>query len=212
MSTKKEVRELQIRREGRKSTKITGELDRGQNRDLQYYLGKNYPILIYSAEEGGYVAEIEELPGCITQGETLEEISDRINNARQLWIEVAYEDGVEIPLPRTEHEYSGKFVVRIPTYLHRRLVEQATREGVSLNQYVETILTAGTTCADMKNEIKEVLTTALVKKLVTEGTPGFGHQTGYIGGPRWTLGENQGLLEVEDIKFSKDKWETRVAV
>lgn len=182
MSYKKESRELKIRREGRKTTKVTRELDMGLNRDLQYYLGKNYPILIYPAEEGGYVAEIEELPGCITQGETLEEVSDRINNARQLWIEQSYEDGLEIPLPRTEEEYSGKFIVRIPIYLHRRLAEQAMRESVSLNQYVETILTAGTTRADTKNEIEKVIAEIkrLEKQLINERTPVFGCQVEYM--------------------------------
>lgn len=154
MNYKRESRELKIRKEGRKTTKVTRELDVGLNRDLQYYLGKNYPILIYPAEEGGYVAEIEELPGCITQGETLEEVSDRINDARQLWIEQSYEDGSEIPLPRTEEDYSGKFIVRIPKHLHRRLVDTARRENVSLNQYVESILSAGVATQNVINGIE----------------------------------------------------------
>jgi predicted RNase H-like HicB family nuclease len=110
---------------------------------IKYYLGLNYPITIYNAEEGGYVAEIEDLPGCLTEGETLEEVTQRIENARNAWIQTAYEDGTEIPLPRTDEEYSGKFMVRIPKYLHRRLSEKARREGVSLNQYIESILSAG---------------------------------------------------------------------
>lgn len=110
---------------------------------IEYYLELNYPITIYRAEEGGYVAEIENLPGCITEGDTLEEVTQRIENARNAWIQAAYEDGIEIPPPRTDEEYSGKFMVRIPRSLHRRLAEQATREGVSLNQYVESILSAG---------------------------------------------------------------------
>ena len=117
--------------------------NRKEARPLEYYLEMNYPFTIYRAEEGGYVGEIEDLPGCITEGDTLEEVLQRIEDARRAWIEVAYEDGMEIPLPRTEQEYSGRFIVRIPKYLHRRLAEQATREGVSLNQYVETILSAG---------------------------------------------------------------------
>lgn len=111
-----------------------------QSRDLKCYLDLDYPITIYRAEEGGYVAEVEDLPGCITEGDTWEEVSERIEDARKSWIETAYEDGVEIPLPRNDEQYSGKFIVRIPKSLHRRLAEQARREGVSLNQYVESIL------------------------------------------------------------------------
>ena len=33
----------------------------------------NYPIIIYPCEEGGFVAEIPALSGCLAQGETLEE-------------------------------------------------------------------------------------------------------------------------------------------
>lgn len=110
------------------------------NKTLQDYLDRHYPFVVYPAEEGGYVAEVEELPGCITQGETLEEVSERIENARRAWIEQAYEDGMEIPLPRIEQEYSGRFVIRLPKYLHRQLAEQAAKEGVSLNQFAATLL------------------------------------------------------------------------
>lgn len=123
-----------------------------KNNDLEYYLQLEYPVTIYPAEEGGYVAEIEDLPGCITEGETLDEVSQKIDEARRAWIEVVYEDGLEIPLPRTEQEYSGRFIVRIPKYLHRRLVEQARREGVSLNQHVEVILSSGTSIQETKIE------------------------------------------------------------
>ncbi|WP_273039079.1 type II toxin-antitoxin system HicB family antitoxin [Iningainema tapete] len=36
-------------------------------RTLDYYLNLNYPITLYpDTEEGGYVAEIKDLPGCLT--------------------------------------------------------------------------------------------------------------------------------------------------
>ncbi|MCQ2559676.1 MAG: type II toxin-antitoxin system HicB family antitoxin [Clostridia bacterium] len=43
--------------------------------------------------------------------------------------------GREIPLPITEENYSGKFLIRMPRSLHRRLAIEAKKEGVSLNQY-----------------------------------------------------------------------------
>ena len=126
-------------------------MKRRDNRiSINYYLQLEYPITIYRAEEGGYVAEIEDLPGCLTDGETISEVTEKIDAARHNWIESAYEDGVSIPLPRTEQEYSGKFVVRIPKYLHRQLAEQASREGISLNQYVEALLSSGTSIQEMK--------------------------------------------------------------
>ena len=62
---------------------------------------------------------------------------------RPLWIEAAYEHGIDIPLPSYPEEYSGKFVVRLPRSLHRRLAESAERDGVSLNQYVVMLLSGG---------------------------------------------------------------------
>ena len=110
---------------------------------MKYYLEQSYPMTIYPDDQGGYVAEIKDLPGCITQAETLKEAYSAIDVARQLWIGLAYKDGIEIPLPREEQEYSGKFIIRVPKYLHRRLSQQAVREGVSLNQYVVSLLAAG---------------------------------------------------------------------
>lgn len=114
-----------------------------ERRDLDFYLNLHYPVTIHADPEGGYVVEIEELPGCMTQAETLDEALKAIEDARKLWIKTAYEGGQEIPLPREMEEYTGKFLVRIPKSLHRALVRAAKREGVSLNQYVTNLLSAG---------------------------------------------------------------------
>jgi antitoxin HicB len=76
----------------------------------------------------------------MSQGETAEEALASIREAIQLWIETALEDGYEIPEPRAEAKYSGKFVVRVPRSLHRELVQTAEREGVSLNQFINVAL------------------------------------------------------------------------
>jgi len=138
---------------------------------IEYYLKAVYPVTIYSAPEGGYVAEIEDLPGCITEGETLEEVFQRIEDTRRAWIEIQYEDGAEIPLPRTEQQYSGKFLVRIPKGLHRQLAEQAKREGVSLNQYTETMLATRATLKDVSDQIAERLMIIATKQLGTFTSP-----------------------------------------
>ncbi|MBW4578115.1 MAG: type II toxin-antitoxin system HicB family antitoxin [Tildeniella nuda ZEHNDER 1965/U140] len=69
---------------------------------LEHYLKLRYPITVYPEAEGGYVAMIKDLPGCITQGETPDKIMANIEEARQLWIETVYEHGDEIPLPSDE--------------------------------------------------------------------------------------------------------------
>jgi predicted RNase H-like HicB family nuclease len=107
-----------------------------KRKPLDFYLKLKYPVTLIPAEEGGYAVEIEDLPGCYSQGETVEEAIEMIKEARQLWMESMYEDGQEIPLPSSEVEYSGKFNVRVPASLHRKLAKLAVKEGVSLNQYI----------------------------------------------------------------------------
>lgn len=67
---------------------------------LEYFLSLKYPISIYPEEEGGYTALIPNLPGCMSQGETLGEVIINIEEARELWIETVYHSGKKaIPLP-----------------------------------------------------------------------------------------------------------------
>ncbi len=114
-----------------------------RKRTVEDYLKLPYTIEVIRDEwDGfaGYFARVVELPGCMTQGDTFEELGEMIEDAMRGWIETALADGQEIPEPRAEERYSGKFVVRVPKSLHRELVEAAEREGVSLNMFVSTAL------------------------------------------------------------------------
>jgi antitoxin HicB len=46
--------------------------------------------LLQACPEGGYFVQIEDLPGCYSQGETVEEAMEMIEEARQLWMESMY--------------------------------------------------------------------------------------------------------------------------
>ncbi len=50
---------------------------------------------------GGYSAEVPALPGCFTQGETLEEVQSNLREAAEGWLDVAHEDG-RIKLAQSE--------------------------------------------------------------------------------------------------------------
>ena len=113
-----------------------------RSKDLEFYLNLNYPVTIHPDTDGGFFAEIQELPGCMTQGETLEEVFEAIEDARHGWIQVAYENAQDIPLPRDMEEYSGRILLRIPKSLHGTLIYAAKRDGVSLNQYISSLLSS----------------------------------------------------------------------
>lgn len=111
---------------------------------LDYYKNLPYTIELRQDPEEGWFARVKELQGCMSQGDTAEEAIAMIREAMELWLEVALEEGLPIPEPRSEEDYSGKFVVRVPRSLHRELAERAKREGVSLNQYINVALARAT--------------------------------------------------------------------
>jgi predicted RNase H-like HicB family nuclease len=45
--------------------------------------------VIHPAEEGGYWAEVPALPGCITEGDTMEEVMANLKDAIEGWLDVA---------------------------------------------------------------------------------------------------------------------------
>lgn len=106
-----------------------------EKQPLEYYLNLQYPVILYPDPEGGYVAQIKDLPGCLTQGETLDETVANINEARELWIETAYEFGDDIPLPSTEETYRSKLLLR--TEQKQSLVETAAEIQNLLQQLQE---------------------------------------------------------------------------
>jgi antitoxin HicB len=57
----------------------------------------NYPMVIYPSEEGGFVAEVPALQGCLAQGETLEETLQELIVVRSLWLETAQKHGQKLP-------------------------------------------------------------------------------------------------------------------
>lgn len=54
-------------------------------------------VLIHSAEEGGYWAEIPGLPGCVSQGETISEALTNVREAAEGWIDEASENALVQP-------------------------------------------------------------------------------------------------------------------
>jgi antitoxin HicB len=108
--------------------------------DVEHYLALPYRIEL-TPDDGEWVVSMPELPGCLSQGATVEEAVAMIREAQRLWIEVALEDGVPIPLPgQDDHHYTGKFMVRVPRDLHRALVVAAEAQDVSLNLFIATAL------------------------------------------------------------------------
>jgi len=48
--------------------------------------------IVHEAEEGGYWAEVPSLPGCVTQGESMEELESNLHEAIEGWLLAAEPD------------------------------------------------------------------------------------------------------------------------
>lgn len=129
-------------------------VSKSEVRDLDYYLSLRYPVRVIQYEDGTYFAEIPDLPGCMTEADTIDEVFEMIEDAKRGWIEVGLERGLEIPLPETEKEFSGKFIVRVPKSLHAYLSRKSSEEGVSLNHYVSLLLATNPFQVDFKKRRK----------------------------------------------------------
>ena len=70
-----------------------------------------YTVIFERAAEGGYIALVPALPGCMTQGETFEQARDNIKDAIAGYLAVLREDGEEIPMA----EESITATVSVPT-------------------------------------------------------------------------------------------------
>jgi len=100
-----------------------------------------YPFeirLLTTEEGGGYLITFPDLPGCMSDGETIEEAIANGADAEAAWLQAARKWGD--PIPKPNEGPSGKFVQRLPKSLHARLVARARQEGVSMNTLVTAVL------------------------------------------------------------------------
>ena len=105
-----------------------------------------YPIEVFwSEEDEGYIAVAPDLPGASAWGKTEVVAIRELRTVVELWIKAAKKVGNPIPKPsdRSDANYSGKFLMRVPKRLHAELAHTAKAQGVSLNQYVLYLLTRG---------------------------------------------------------------------
>lgn len=97
-------------------------------------LNKAYARRLVPDEAGGYVASIQEFPGCVADGDSAEEALRNLDSAAEAWLEVALAHGQDVREPISLDGFSGKIALRAPRSLHRQVAELAELEGSSINQ------------------------------------------------------------------------------
>jgi antitoxin HicB len=89
-------------------------------------------------EGGGYLAEYPDIPGCMSDGETIEEAIANGREALRDCIEVFKQSGREVPKPAAVEP--AQWRQRLPRTLYMKLTAQAETEGVSINSLVTAII------------------------------------------------------------------------
>lgn len=96
---------------------------------------EDFPVVIsWDDRDHIFVASVPMLQGCMTHGETRAEALTNAQEAAELWLEVAAQDGDFIPNP--PKEATGKLLLRLPKDLHARITNTAALEGVSINTWI----------------------------------------------------------------------------
>lgn len=90
--------------------------------------------VVWSEDDREYVGLCAEFPGLSWLASTPE---SALKGVRKVVADVVADmkkSGEEIPRPFSSRKYSGKFVVRVPPDVHRKLTIEAAEAGVSLNR------------------------------------------------------------------------------
>lgn len=99
-----------------------------------------YAVLLRPLQEqdgGGFEALVPDLPGCMSDGDSYEDALANVFDAIESWKDGAEELGRPVPTPGSS---LGQWRQRVPRTLHETLKQIAQQEGVSLNQFVATVL------------------------------------------------------------------------
>src|SRR6266545_2148302 len=100
------------------------------------YMNAPYIHMIIPTAEGRYLAEVLELPGCITDGRTPEEAYSNLEEAKSGYLSSLVTRDIPVPEAVGLKELSGNIPLRISSELHRMAALRAKQEGISLNQWI----------------------------------------------------------------------------
>lgn len=90
----------------------------------------------WSAEDGEFVAVCLELPSLSWLAATPEEALTGMERVAREAVTDMRDNHEQAPVPLADRPFSGRFNVRVPETLHRRLATEAAEQGISLNRLV----------------------------------------------------------------------------
>lgn len=88
----------------------------------------------WSEEDGEHVGLCAEFPSLSWLARTPEDALKGIRNVVAGVVRDMNASGEQVPEPLASRRFSGRFMVRVPPSVHRRLAVEAAESGVSLNR------------------------------------------------------------------------------
>lgn len=159
---------------------MTNEKIDGISERATQILSKPYTRRLEPDELGGYVASIQEFPGCIAEGDTPGDAISNLDNSALSWIEAALATGYGIRDPISFDGCSGKIALRLPRGLHKQVSELAELEETSINQLLVTAIANYVGEKHAQTKMSEVMLFE-IRKVMSDGLVTF-----YRNNP-WTL-------------------------
>lgn len=106
-----------------------------------------YPACFYPCEEGGYTVVFPDLPGCVTEGDTLSEAVDMAIDAASGWLLEYVEDNKRLPKPSNikdviPDEYENGFVSLISVDLDefsKKYANKAVKKTLTIPAWLNTV-------------------------------------------------------------------------
>lgn len=129
---------------------------------LEYYMELDYPVelsKIKPEEGGGFFVSVPLLPGCMSDGDTLEEAYSNIVEAKKEWFSSMIERKMEIPEPVEKEQNSTVYAMQM---LQKEMAGEAEKNGLNseedINDMVKEIRSGGLNSPN--SVVKESFTTA----------------------------------------------------
>ena len=91
---------------------------------------------MWSDEDEAFIGRVVEFPSLAAHGDTLAGALAEITGVVSEVLDDLRSSGEPVPEALTKKRFSGKLNVRMPSHLHRQLTIEATRQGISLNQWI----------------------------------------------------------------------------
>lgn len=128
---------------------------------LNEFLELDYKMVIepYSDlenDEKGVVITCPDLVGIKVFGETLDEALEELIEAKVAWYDMKEELGEEVNHPEILTSPSGRLTLRLPISLHRRVIDYAESNKMSVNNTINFLVLEGLHSASLNTVLREV--------------------------------------------------------